>query len=160
MASDFLYRQDPGQHYTNAENVLQALYRVCPITGFWETSAKILERTRFFYYDNNTGITVVDLLDFDNPKYCFINPGTAFVNHDVNTLEPGVPLDAQTYLTAFGTAPQAWNENHLSMLLQKISEVKLLTKAQLYDIFLPNKSLDSHHTSEQTRRLLTSHGTE
>ncbi len=139
LASDFLHRS--VENYTNAEKILQALYTVCPITGFWETSAKILHKTNFFYYDNNTGITVVDFLNFDKPKYCFIIPGTAFINNDVRILETCNPLDAKTYLTAFGESPKGWPDNHLTMLLNKISEVKLLSKEELYDIFIADKTL-------------------
>jgi len=108
MASDSIYRADGNRKYTNAEKVLQALYSICPITGFWETSAKILDKHNFFSNDNNTGITIIDLLEFDQPKYCFLNPGSWFVDAAIKTLPSCEPLDAITYLTGFGQPPQNW----------------------------------------------------
>ncbi len=84
---------------------------------------------------------VKDILTFDKPKYCFIIPNTAFINNDVRMLESCTPLYAETYLTAFKEAPKGWSDNHLTMLMNKISEVKLLTKEELYDIFIPDKTL-------------------
>ncbi|NOQ35218.1 MAG: hypothetical protein GQ569_04905 [Methylococcaceae bacterium] len=141
MASDFMNRQSPARKFTNAEKVLQALYTVCPITGFWENSASILDKDNFFYNDNNTGITVVDFLDFNEPRYCFINPNTLFVDSNVGSLTPCHPLDAQMYLSAFGQPPEIWEDGHLECLLEKISKVKVLSKEQLFDIFLPNNGL-------------------
>jgi hypothetical protein len=148
MASDSMYRMDAGKKYTNAEKVLQALYSVCPITGFWETSAKILDRNDFFSNDNNTGITIVDLLEFDQPKYCFLNPGSWFVDNAIKTLPACEPLDASTYLTGFGQPPQDWDSGHLAVLLEKIAKVKLLTKQQLYAIFLPPSLLAAPYVDE------------
>ncbi len=143
MASDFLYRADPNHHYTNAETVLQALYRACPITGFWERSPKILDKTNIFSPDNNTGITVVDFFDCMHPKYCFINPNTPFVTRDLKVFPPCVPLDAATYLTAFGDAPKNWESGHVTRLIEKLSIVPLLTKDELYHIFLSKKRFPS-----------------
>jgi hypothetical protein len=140
-AMDALYRIDNDKIYTHAEKVLQALYIACPITGFWSNSARILEKERFFWTDNNTGITVVDLLAFEEPKYCFLNPGSLFANGNLRTLEQGTPLDAETYVHAFGDPPKRWPVSHLSLLLDKVAKIKLLTKEQLYDIFLPKNVL-------------------
>jgi hypothetical protein len=148
MASDSMYRADGGRKYTNAEKVLQALYGVCPITGFWETSAKILDKDDFFSNDNNTGITIVDLLEFDQPKYCFLNPGSWFVDAAIKTLPPCEPLDAATYLAGFGQPPQDWESGHLAVLLEKIGKVKLLTKQQLYAIFLSSPLLAATQVDE------------
>lgn len=140
-AMDSNYRIDLDKIYTHSEKVLQALYMACPITGFWSNSARILTKDHFFRTDNNTGITVVDLLAFEEPKYCFLNPGSLFVNGNLRTLERGAPLDAETYLSVFGDPPKRWPANHLALLLDKIAKVKLLTKAELYDIFLPKNVL-------------------
>jgi hypothetical protein len=148
MASDSMYRMDAGRKYTNAEKVLQALYSVCSVTGFWETSAKILNKHDFFSNDNNTGITIIDLLEFDQPKYCFLNPGNWFVDTAIKTLPSCEPLDAVTYLTGFGQPPQDWNSEHLPVLFEKIAKVKLLTKQQLYTIFLPPSLLAAPDVEE------------
>jgi hypothetical protein len=143
MASDFLYRADPHHHYTNAENVLQALYRACPITGFWESSSKILDKTRMFSPDNNTGITVVDFTDCMRPRYCFINPNTPFVTRNLKAFASCVPLDAATYVAAFGDAPKNWEPGHAARLIEKLSLVPLLTRDELIHIFLPKNRLAS-----------------
>lgn len=153
-AADTMYRTDLEKGYTHAEKVLQAIYTACPITGFWSNSAKILEKDKFFWSDNNTGITIVDLLAFDEPKYCFLNPGTMFVNGNLRAVERGMPLDAETYLSAFGDPPKQWPATHLLMLLDKIAKIKLLTKEDLYDIFLPKNRLASASEIEQAQRLL------
>lgn len=140
-AMDGLYRLDLDKIYTHAEKVLQAIYTVCPRTGFWSNSAHILPKEKFFWSDNNTGITVIDLLTFEEPSYCFLNPGTLFVNSNLHSLERGAPLDAATYLHACGDPPKRWPATHLPLLLDKLANVKLLTKAQLYDIFLPKHVL-------------------
>lgn len=154
MASDFINRQDPSRKFTNAEKILLALYTVCPATGFWENSASLLDKTNFFYNDNNTGITIVDFFDFDEPKYCFINPNTPFVNSDLGKLAPCQPLDAETYLTAFGKPPQGWEDGHLDKLLIKLSKIKILTKEQLLDIFQSNNALSYDKKIEQVQGFL------
>ena len=45
------------------------------------------------------------------------------------------------YLSAFGKPPEDWDDGHLECLLGKISKVKLLSKEQLFDIFLPKNAL-------------------
>jgi len=140
-AMDSNYRTDSEKIYTHSEKILQALYIACPITGFWSNSARILDKDHLFWTDNNTGMTIIDLLEFNEPKYCFLNPGTMFVGGRLRALEQGIPLDAETYLTAFGDPPRRWPKNHLQYLLDKISDVKLLEKKDLYDIFLPKKVL-------------------
>ncbi|MDM8530032.1 hypothetical protein QUF63_02590 [Anaerolineales bacterium HSG25] len=148
-ASDYLYRQGSESGCTHAEHALQAFYTACHITGFWGSSPTILQKDGFFYNDNNTGITIIDFLEFDQPKYCFMNPGSMFVNHDLASFESCTPLDAPTYLMAFGEPPKKWSEGHLTMLLDKISTVPLLTKEELYDIFLPQHALEDQSGLEQ-----------
>lgn len=134
--------------------VLQAVYTACPVTGFWSGSAKILPKEHFFVIDTNTGITVVDLLASDEPKYCFLNPGTPFVNGGLRRIPPGMPLDAVTYLQAFGNPPARWPTGHLAILLDKIAKIKLLTQEELYDILLPKNRLASTMEISKARCLL------
>jgi len=141
-AADPMYRRDISKVYTHAEKVMQALYNSCPITGFWSNSAKILDKEKLFWNDNNTGMTIIDFLECETPKYCFINPGSMFVDGNMDELESGVPLDAETYLTAFGDPPERWPEGRFEYILEKLSSIQLLTKAELYDIFLLKQRLD------------------
>ena len=141
MASDLSDRGDRQQQYTQAERALQSLYRVCPITGFWTTGVKILDKDRLFYADNNTGITVVDFADCLHPKYCFLNPNTPFVTQPLKAFPACVPLDAATYLTAFGEVPKNWEQGHLERLLARLSAFPVLTREELYQIFLPQAYL-------------------
>ena len=52
--------------------------------------------------------TIIDFFEFDRPKYCFMNPGSMFVNRSLASFDSCTPLDAPTYLTAFGDPPKRW----------------------------------------------------